>query len=252
MKPVLLLSCAAALAAAPAFAQPANDLCSGAQVITAAQIYPGTNLGAISDIAQTCSTRDAIDVWYRFTATQAGQHAISVRSPNFLLDTTLAVYSGSCTGPRIACNDDADPFYGTDSLVLFSLESGQQIAIRVGGYDFGEGPFTILIVPPASPPLTGACCIGTLCTITPSPTNGGCLATGARFAGSGSACNAVGNTSFPCCLADFDQNGALTISDLFNFLNAWFTANPLAQFHNAAGMTTQNILDFLAAWYGGC
>lgn len=240
--------CACLTLGTAALAQPANDLCSAAATVLGGQYVAGTNLFASSDIAQTCSSSDSIDVWYTFTAVEAGQHAVAATSHRFLLDTTVAVYT-ACGGTRLACNDDADPFYGTNSLVVLSLAAGQEVHIRVGGYDFGEGPFDLVVVPPPSPGATGACCMGSTCSVTPIDQ---CTGDGRRFAGSGSACNAAGTVSIPCCHADFDQNGFITITDLFSFLNGWLSADPFTQFNNSAGQTTQNILDFLAAWYNGC
>ena len=47
-----------------------------------------------------------------------------------------------------ACNDDADPFFGTDSAVVVPLTIGQSITIRVSGAGWSQGPFDIFILPP--------------------------------------------------------------------------------------------------------
>ncbi len=59
-------------------------------------------------------------------------------------------------------------------------------------------------------------------------------------------------SSTPVCRADFNASGTLNVQDIFDFLAAWFTANPSADFNHANGITVQDIFDFLAAWFTGC
>ena len=54
------------------------------------------------------------------------------------------------------------------------------------------------------------------------------------------------------CIADFNNSGAVTVQDIFDFLAAWFAANPSADINDAGGITVQDIFDFLAAWFAGC
>jgi hypothetical protein len=53
------------------------------------------------------------------------------------------------------------------------------------------------------------------------------------------------------CVADFNQSGGLEVQDIFDFLNAWFAANPRADF-NGGGLSVQDIFDYLNAWFAGC
>lgn len=53
------------------------------------------------------------------------------------------------------------------------------------------------------------------------------------------------------CPADFNDNGALSVQDIFAFLNAWFAGDPRADF-NGCGLSVQDIFDFLNAWFTGC
>jgi hypothetical protein len=94
----------------------------------------------------------------------------------------------------------------------------------------------------------GACCSGSTCLVT-APT--ACNALHTRFAGAGTACNAAGNNTTPCCKADFNQTGGVTVQDIFDFLAAWFAGDPSADF-NGGGLSVQDIFDFLGAWFQGC
>ena len=59
-------------------------------------------------------------------------------------------------------------------------------------------------------------------------------------------------TLFAQCPADFNNSGAATVQDIFDFLTAWFAADPRADLNGTGGITVQDIFDFLAAWFAGC
>ena len=54
------------------------------------------------------------------------------------------------------------------------------------------------------------------------------------------------------CAGDFNLSGATTVQDVFDFLTAWFAADPRADVNNSGTVTVQDIFDFLAAWFAGC
>ena len=54
------------------------------------------------------------------------------------------------------------------------------------------------------------------------------------------------------CPADFNGDGVATVSDIFDFLAAWFAADPRADFNTVNGIGVADIFDFLAAWFSGC
>ena len=56
----------------------------------------------------------------------------------------------------------------------------------------------------------------------------------------------------PVCRADFNQDGAVTVADIFQFLSAWFARDSRADFNGFNGVTVQDIFDFLTAWFAGC
>ncbi len=100
----------------------------------------------------------------------------------------------------------------------------------------------------SAPPLSGACCAGSICAISSITA---CNVNNARFAGIGTSCNAVGNTTTPCCKADFNQSGSVSVQDIFDYLAAWFAGNAQADI-NGGGLGVQDIFDFLSAWFAGC
>lgn len=58
------------------------------------------------------------------------------------------------------------------------------------------------------------------------------------------------------CRADFDCTGGgsagVGTSDIFAFLNSWFTGETRADFDGLNGVDTQDIFDFLNTWFAGC
>jgi hypothetical protein len=54
------------------------------------------------------------------------------------------------------------------------------------------------------------------------------------------------------CVADFNNSGSITVQDIFDFLAAYFAADPRADINAAGGITVQDIFDFLAAYFAGC
>jgi hypothetical protein len=97
--------------------------------------------------------------------------------------------------------------------------------------------------------VTGACCEGSTCRVT---TTTACTGVTARFVGAGSVCNVVGNSTTPCCFADFNQSGSLSVADIFDFLAAWFGNQASTDFDGVGGTTVQDIFAFLGAWFSGC
>lgn len=57
---------------------------------------------------------------------------------------------------------------------------------------------------------------------------------------------------FSGCLADFNNDGGVSVQDIFEFLSAYFSASPAADVNHADGVTLQDIFDFLVAYFAGC
>ncbi len=53
------------------------------------------------------------------------------------------------------------------------------------------------------------------------------------------------------CVADFDNDGQITTTDLFAFLNAWFAGLPSANI-NGGILDVNDIFDYLNLWFAGC
>ncbi len=142
---------AAAWISAIAFAQPPNDTCATAQVVTVSGLYAavsinGSSLNATQEnIAATCGLGDNLDVWYSFTAPAAGLWYFDTLN-SLMFDTTLAIYS-SCGGTQLACNDDID-FNNSNfwSAIELNMTAGQTVKIRVAGNLGDNDLFTLNIV----------------------------------------------------------------------------------------------------------
>jgi subtilisin-like proprotein convertase family protein len=95
---------------------------------------------------------------------------------------------------------------------------------------------------------SGACCNGSTCQIMAGTD---CTGFAHRFVGPATACNAPGNGTTPCCKADFNQTGTITVQDVFDYLDAYFRALPTADY-NGSGLSLQDLFDFLTGFFGGC
>ncbi len=106
---------------------------------------PYTNFGATtnaSDPAFDCGFQVGSDIWYNYTATCGGELTISVCDSNF--DTVLEVYDGVDCPPTdsLACNDD---FCDLQSEITLLVLEGDQLKIRIGGWQGDQGTGTLSI-----------------------------------------------------------------------------------------------------------
>ncbi|MBY0312938.1 MAG: right-handed parallel beta-helix repeat-containing protein [Phycisphaerales bacterium] len=53
------------------------------------------------------------------------------------------------------------------------------------------------------------------------------------------------------CVADFDNSGSAGVSDIFEYLNAWFASQPRADL-DGSGVGVSDIFVFLNTWFAGC
>jgi hypothetical protein len=146
---------------------------------------PQTNLGTSQAVSVTGSTAGGMSAWFgscggysapeatlRFTAAVTGSYAIDTVGSAF--DTILYVRRGTCTGPELACNDDA---VGVASAVTVFLNAGETVIIVVDGFGGESGSFDLHVTGspmPATPTLTRTSTPTS--TPTPTATPGGALA----------------------------------------------------------------------------
>lgn len=228
------------------------------------------------------------DRWFRYLAGAPG--TVEVRVCNTSFQPVLAVYGALCpTSPydAITCSAGTD-LCGSNPLASVPTGIGSELLIRVGGYYglgaglAGSGELEVTLVPfetgacclsagcvvtsqyectgtflgagavCATPPcasLLGACCTGTSCAVLSTTA---CSAGGGVFGGSSTTCGLSPQNPVTCCPANFDGIGGLAVTDIFAFLNAWFAAEPRADFNRTDGLGVSDIFAFLNAWFAGC
>jgi len=140
-----------------AFAQPANDNCSGA-----IQIIPGytcvATTGDVSGATQSqvgCTGTADDDVWFYFTATSTKHTITVVASSSF--DAILQVFTGSC-GSLVSssCNDNSGTG-GTETAQLTGLTIGQKYYYRVYDYYSGTPTTSTFTTCVTTPPVNDDC-----------------------------------------------------------------------------------------------
>jgi len=117
---------------------PPNDNCA-----SATQLAEGSFLGDLAGATpdggdDLCSCSDEPDVWYRFTAQEAGVLTVDTCGSEALSDvnTILSVHA-SCPGTPLnllACGNDGALCSDHDSIVSVELIAGQTVFIRVGNF----------------------------------------------------------------------------------------------------------------------
>lgn len=127
---------------------PANDLCDEA-ITVADGAYYGNTACASPDSASVCGLSFASnDVWYRWTAVCDGQLIADTCGSAY--DTVLTVFRGECDSlVEVACNDDY-PFNCAESNLLSRVDvpvlAGEELLIRVSGYNSSAGAFALNVV----------------------------------------------------------------------------------------------------------
>jgi len=123
----------------------ANDLCSGAIVVTSVP-YTGmeSTLAATKDPGDptpSCGNHSAAkSVWYRFTAPSDGRITADTFGSSY--DTLLSVHTGTCaalTAVSGGCNDGNDDARGSQSQVTFSVVGGTTYFFMITAYSGNGG-----------------------------------------------------------------------------------------------------------------
>src|ERR1039458_2425018 len=111
----------------------ANDLCSGAIVITNTSytnVQSTLKASSYGDPVPDCIDGFGNGVWYQFTPPVDGQLVVDTFGSDF--DTGLAIYTGSCDSlTEAACNDDSG---GINSQIILPTTAGVTYRILIGGY----------------------------------------------------------------------------------------------------------------------
>ncbi len=121
------------------FAQPANNLCSGAIVISSSTVCVNT-AGTLTSSTYTppitgCGATNKNDVWYKFVAL-ASNHTITVSSAPGQI--RIQLFSGSCAAlTSVAC--------GNSSIAATGLTVGNTYYVRIYSQNNSSGSFNLCI-----------------------------------------------------------------------------------------------------------
>ncbi len=261
---------------------PANDDCPG-PALAVHELVISNTVNATGNTAVSCSI-NCEDTWWDFTAPFSDTFIFECEQ----LPTGQPVVSlwNDCaqTPPELACLSGGRLSPVTNHIFLnYALAAGQNVKVRVSSYACIGGAYTLVVnstlasgaccgsgvcvvtiagdcasgyqgdnsacSPDPCTPQTGACCSGSTCATT---TQAACTGANTAFAGAGTTCNAPGNNTTPCCKADYNHSGAVSVQDIFDFLSGYFTLNPQADFNASGSVSVQDIFDFLAGYFTGC
>ncbi len=243
---------------------PANDTCAAAVTLNA-----GANTGTVNnDIANNenieplspCNLSTALgianSVWYTFTPAANGTLAGSIDPTTY--DGIAVLYSGSCGAlTEVACWDEPEPFdLATPDSGSSALTAGVTYYLVIGDWGTSEGGgVTNYSITLPDAPATGRCCIGARCAIVLQAACTPVGTAGASYTAGAADCNASGILNAPCCFADYNKAGGVTVQDIFDFLSDYFTGSVNANVSGdgVTAPTVQDIFDFLGAYFaGGC
>ena len=182
-----------------------------------------------------------------------GQACVVVSQPS-----CASLGGGAWYGPGTLCTPPSgpNPGDGCESVACCTPSTGAcSIATAAQCTALGLSPGASFSVcsPNPCPQPAGRCCRGATCAINVLPA--ACTGSNTQFFPAQTSCNLPGNNLTPCCHADFNKQAGITVQDIFDFLTAWFSGDPIANLTgNGVGVpTVQSIFDFLAAWFtGGC
>lgn len=266
---------------------PVNDECQGAlDWGSATGPLPFTNIGATRSASQNfsgtgCPSAGPIenDVWYAWTAPASGTLSVTTNSAGAGFSTRVALYRSTSGCPpttgAFRCEDFGGSFtLSVTSGVLYRFQVGSvlegvtgsaQVILTLtpttGGCCQPNGSCVVTTDtscgtgvwlsgstcnPNICPPPSGACCSSAGCTV---ETQSDCNTIPGDWRGVGTNCDAPAQT---CCFADFNRESGVTVQDIFDYLEAWFTLDPAANYDGAPGVTLQDLFTFLDYWFTGC
>ncbi len=146
---------------------------------------------------------------------------------------------------------------GDQVIIQFRMASDNSVSPANSGVWLDDICIANILVPS-----TGVCCRGATCntTVTTAAACTGSLVggqtAGAAFVSSSSTCNNAAVSNTPCCYADYNKTGGVSVQDIFDFLSDWFAGSAYANTGGTGApgtLSVQNIFDFLSNWFnGGC
>ena len=151
-------------------AQPANDLCAGATVVTPdGTCVPGTTVAAADNIAgfNGCQSGGSVnshnDVWYQFTSTGTEFFATITSVAPFAGNVELILYSGACGAPvYVASQCGASPL----NVYIPGITNGINYFAVISNQGSGTpGPFNFCPAT-ATPPIVTPIPDDTICNAT--------------------------------------------------------------------------------------
>lgn len=165
---------------------PANDICSGAEVIPTSGPFPYTtpvvtainNATNTNDPTNTCQANSNKGVWYTFTPNLTGSYIISSCSGDVatstISDNVLSIFTstGGCAGPftQIACDDDGCSTSDLQAVITTTLTSGTTYYILGYGYNTNVGNMALKVTAPVACPVPTALAAGSITATTASIT----------------------------------------------------------------------------------
>jgi hypothetical protein len=232
------------------FDDPATLLCTiQPQVRCTDRFYAGGLFGIYRGAGTTCSPTACTTVVGACCAFDNSGCLICVLAPG--VDRCTEPFNGGLggtySGDGTVCGPTSCPSSGAcclDGQCTLTCESICQVN---SGTFLGVG--SVCTGDPCNPS-NGACCRGSTCAVGTAAT---CTGANTLFAGAGTVCNAFGgNTTTPCCLADYNHVGGVTVQDIFDFLSGYFTLSPNADINGSGAVSVQDIFDFLSVYFAGC
>lgn len=91
-------------------------------------------------------------------------------------------------------------------------------------------------------PAQGSCCVGAVCLVTDA---GSCDGEWTE----GGVCTEPDTT---CCTADFNKDGSTSVGDVLDYLAAWAADEPVSDTNTDGTVEVGDILDYLSDWADGC
>ena len=123
-----------------------NDECTGAILVVQGANGPYSNSGSTTSFAWPCGT-GGNDVWFLYVAPGAG--SLTVDTCGGAYDSTIELFDGNlgCGSlSSLGCNDDT---CGLQSSMTATVNLGDAIYIRVGGYSSATGTFPLNVNGPS-------------------------------------------------------------------------------------------------------